>query len=97
LAWHSAWHDDEEKAMNGVGFLGAVVIGLLAGWLAERIMGRRHGLLTNLIVGLVGAVLGGFVAGLAGFGYAGFLPSLIVSTLGAVLLLALLNALGRRG
>jgi uncharacterized membrane protein YeaQ/YmgE (transglycosylase-associated protein family) len=83
--------------MNGVGFLGAVIIGLLAGWFAERIMGRRHGLLTNLIVGLLGAVLGGFVAGLAGFGYVGFLPSLIVSTLGAVLLLALLNAFGRRG
>ncbi|MBX9751504.1 MAG: GlsB/YeaQ/YmgE family stress response membrane protein [Roseococcus sp.] len=83
--------------MNGVGFIGAIVIGLLAGWLAERFMGRSHGLITNLIVGLVGAVLGGFVAGLAGFGYAGFLPSLIVSTLGAVLLLVLLNMVARRG
>lgn len=82
--------------MNGVGILGAIVIGLLAGWLAERIMGRSHGLITNLIVGLIGAVLGGFVAGVAGFGYVGFLPSLVVSTLGAVLLLALLNMLGGR-
>ena len=83
--------------MNGVGFLGAVVIGLLAGWLAERIMGRSHGLITNLIVGLIGAFLGGFVAQFAGFGYRGFLPSLIVSTLGAVLLLAALGAFSRRG
>jgi uncharacterized membrane protein YeaQ/YmgE (transglycosylase-associated protein family) len=82
--------------MSGVGFFGAVVIGLLAGWLAERILKRRHGLITNLVVGLVGAVLGGWIAGLAGFGYAGFFPSLIVSTLGAVLLLAALGAVSRR-
>ena len=59
-------------------------------------MDRSHGLVTNLIVGLIGAVLGGFVAGMAGFGYQGFLPSLVVSTLGAVLLLFLLNIFGKR-
>ena len=82
--------------MSGVGLIGSVIIGLLAGWLAERILKRRHGLLTNLIVGLVGAILGGWVAGLAGFGYQGFFPSLIVSTLGAVLLLVALGAVTRR-
>jgi len=82
--------------MNGVGFFGAIIIGLLAGWLAERMMSRSHGLITNLIVGLVGALLGGWVAGLLGFAYRGWLPSLLVSTLGAVLLLWLLSAMRRR-
>ena len=36
-----------------------LVVGILAGWLAERITGRNHGLLTNLIVGIVGAFIGG--------------------------------------
>ncbi len=82
--------------MSGVGFFGAIIIGLLAGWIAERLMKRSHGLLTNLIVGLVGAVVGGWVAGLLGFGYRGFIPSLVVSVFGAVLLLFLLSIIRKR-
>ena len=82
--------------MNGVGFFGAIIIGLLAGWLAERMMSRSHGLIMNLIVGLVGALLGGWVASLLGFTYQGWWPSLVVSTLGAVLLLWILSAVRRK-
>nr|WP_295110099.1 GlsB/YeaQ/YmgE family stress response membrane protein [uncultured Caulobacter sp.] len=77
--------------MNGVGFIGAIIIGIIAGWLAEKIMKRDHGLLTNLIVGLVGALIGAFVVGMFGFQYGGWIASLLVSTLGAVLLLWLLG------
>ncbi|HEY0052689.1 MAG TPA: GlsB/YeaQ/YmgE family stress response membrane protein, partial [Caulobacteraceae bacterium] len=69
--------------------IGAVVIGILAGWIAEQITGRRHGLLMNLIVGLVGAFVGGFLASVVGIDIEGFWMSLIASTVGAVLLLAL--------
>jgi len=82
--------------MSGVGLLGAIVIGILAGWIAERVMKRNHGLLTNLIVGLVGALLGGFVANALNIGFGGFIGSLVVSTVGAVLLLALLGLVRRR-
>mgnify|MGYP001340754526 CR=1 FL=1 len=58
--------------MNGVGLIGAIVIGILAGWIAEKVMGRSHGLLTNLIVGLVGALLGAFIAGALHIGFGGF-------------------------
>jgi uncharacterized membrane protein YeaQ/YmgE (transglycosylase-associated protein family) len=71
--------------------IACLIVGVLAGWLAERITGRNHGLLTNLIVGIVGAFIGGFlISGLLGFRYVeGFnLPSIIVATLGAVILLA---------
>jgi uncharacterized membrane protein YeaQ/YmgE (transglycosylase-associated protein family) len=74
-----------------VNVLACLVVGILAGWLAERITGRNHGLLTNLIVGIVGAFIGGFLfSNLLGFQYVeGFnLSSITVATLGAVILLA---------
>lgn len=82
--------------MNEVGFIGAIIIGIAAGWIAEQVMHREHGLLTNLIVGLVGALLGALVADLLGFDFAGFWGSLLVSTLGAILLLFLLGLFRRR-
>jgi len=82
--------------MSGVGIIGAIIIGILAGWIAEKVMKRNQGLLTNLIVGIVGAILGGFIAARVGIVYGGFLGSLLVSTLGAILLLAILGALKRR-
>jgi uncharacterized membrane protein YeaQ/YmgE (transglycosylase-associated protein family) len=82
-----------EAAMSGVGILGAIIIGIVAGWIAEQVTHREHGLITNLIVGLVGALLGGFLANLLGVEFGGFLGSLLISTLGAVLLLFLLGAL----
>ena len=79
--------------------LGWIVVGILAGWLAEWITGRNHGLLTNLIVGIAGAFIGGFIfSNLLGFRYAeGFnLPSIVVATVGAVVLLAIVGAFQSR-
>ena len=79
--------------------IACIVVGVLAGWLAERITGRNHGLLTNLIVGIVGAFIGGFlVSSLLGFQYAEGLntPSIVVATAGAVLLLAVFGGVQRR-
>lgn len=82
--------------MNGVGFIGAIIIGIFAGWLAEKIMKRDHGLLTNLVVGLVGSLIGAFLASMVGLGATGWIGSLVVSTIGAVVLLALLGLFRRR-
>jgi uncharacterized membrane protein YeaQ/YmgE (transglycosylase-associated protein family) len=82
--------------MHGIGLLGAIVIGILAGWIAERVMNRNQGLFTNLIVGLIGALLGGWLADVLHISFGGFIGSLIVSTAGAILLLALLGALRRK-
>ena len=82
--------------MNEVSIFGAIIIGILAGWIAEQVMGRSHGLLTNLIVGVVGAFLGAFIVGALGIGFAGFWGSLIVSAFGAIVLLFLLNLVKRR-
>lgn len=78
-----------------------IVVGLIAGWLAEQIMGRNQGLLTNIVVGIVGAMVGGFLfSSILGFRYdAGFnLPSIVVATVGAIVLLAIVGAVqSRRG
>ena len=73
--------------MNDVSILGAVVIGILAGWIAEQVMGRRHGLLTNLVVGVIGAFMGAFIADAMDIRYAGLIGSLVISTLGAIVVL----------
>lgn len=76
-----------------------IVVGLVAGWLAERITGRNHGLLTNLVVGIIGAFVGGFLfSSLLGFRYEeGFnLASILVATIGAVALLAVTGGFSAR-
>ncbi len=83
--------------MNEVSIIGAVIIGILAGWIAEQVMGREHGLVTNLIVGVVGAFLGAFIASALNIGFAGFWGSLLISSVGAIVLLALVGMFrGRR-
>lgn len=73
-------------------FIYFLLIGLTAGWLASQIMkGRSFGLLGNLGVGVVGAVLGGFLFRLLGLAAIGLIGSLITATVGAVLLLWILQ------
>ncbi|MCB1381860.1 MAG: GlsB/YeaQ/YmgE family stress response membrane protein [Notoacmeibacter sp.] len=73
--------------MAGVGFFGMLLIGFLAGYIAERSMNRNHGLLTNILVGVAGSFVGGTLAGLLGITYYGFLGNLVVATLGAIVIL----------
>ena len=74
-------------AMPGVGFFGMLVIGFLAGWIAERSMNRDHVLLTNIMVGIAGSFVGGTLASLMNVVYYGFVGNLIVATIGAVIVL----------
>jgi uncharacterized membrane protein YeaQ/YmgE (transglycosylase-associated protein family) len=77
-----------------VSILAWIVVGLIAGWLAERFTGRNQGLITNLVVGIIGAFIGGILfSTILGFDYRqGFnLASIIVATVGAVVFLFLLD------
>ena len=72
----------------GLGWFAFLVVGLFAGWIAEKLMDRDHGLLRNLIVGVVGAYLGAFLFNLVGIGAAStFWGALVVAVIGAVVLL----------
>ena len=77
----------------------SILVGVIAGFLAEKIMSSSGGLLTNLVVGLIGGMLGGWVAGALGLTYIGegMVDRIVVSTCGAVLLLAIWRAVtGKR-
>ena len=74
-------------SMPGTGFFGMLVIGFLAGWIAERTMNRDHGILTNILVGIAGSFVGGTLAGLLGITFYGFLGNLVVAIVGAILIL----------
>ena len=76
--------------------IGWLAMGALAGWFASMIAGTnaQMGLLANIVVGILGAFLGGFIVrSLGGAGVDGFnLWSLLVATLGAVVLLMIVKA-----
>jgi uncharacterized membrane protein YeaQ/YmgE (transglycosylase-associated protein family) len=55
----------------GVGFIMAIVIGALAGWLAEKFTRSDMGLIANIVMGIIGAVVGNFLARLLGIGSTG--------------------------
>jgi uncharacterized membrane protein YeaQ/YmgE (transglycosylase-associated protein family) len=74
-------------SMPGVGFFGMLIVGVLAGWIAERAMSRNHGLLTNILVGIAGSFVGGTLAGLLNIQFYGFLGNLVVAVVGAILIL----------
>ena len=83
--------------MSGVGIIGTIIIGILAGWIAEKILRRRDSLIVNLIAGVVGAFIGSFIATRLGFTVgAGIIPSLLIATLGAIVLLFILGLFQRR-
>ena len=83
------------------GFLGAIIIGGLAGWVASMIMktDQSMGLLMNIVVGVIGAVLANLLLPMFGVsGTSGFsLWSFVVALIGAILLLFIVKLFtGRR-
>jgi uncharacterized membrane protein YeaQ/YmgE (transglycosylase-associated protein family) len=74
-------------SMPGTGFFGMLLIGFLAGYVAERTMNRSHGIFTNILVGIAGSFVGGTLAGLLDINYYGFLGNLVVAIAGAVVIL----------
>lgn len=86
--------------MDGLGIIGAIVLGGLAGWVASMFAGTnaRQGLLGNIIVGIIGGFLGSFIFGLFGSnGVTGFnLWSFVVALVGAIILLVIWKAITGR-
>jgi uncharacterized membrane protein YeaQ/YmgE (transglycosylase-associated protein family) len=77
-----------------MGLVWAILIGLIAGWLAGKVMkGRGYGPLMDILLGMVGGVIGRLVFGLLGLGAWNLLGSIVVSFVGAVILIALVRKL----
>ena len=70
-----------------MGFIAWIVVGAIAGFLANQVMGSREGLLMMVVLGVVGGILGGFVASTilkAGSVNGINVESVVIATLGAI-------------
>jgi len=74
----------------GHGLIAWILIGLIAGWLTGKLMkGSGFGFWMDMVVGLVGAMVGGFLSshmGGGGVNEHGMVMSIVIATIGAVLL-----------
>ena len=84
-----------------MGFIAWIVVGAIAGFLANQIMGSREGLIMMVILGIVGGLVGGWLAtnvfkmgSVDGIN----IESIFIATLGAILVVFVVNAVrGGRG
>ena len=83
-----------------MGIIAWIVVGLIAGALAKLIMPGDDpgGIIVTILLGIVGAFVGGFVVNLlGGAGVSGFnLWSVVVATIGAIILLAIYRMVAGR-
>ncbi|MFL4468604.1 GlsB/YeaQ/YmgE family stress response membrane protein [Tateyamaria armeniaca] len=74
--------------MTGIGWIGSLIIGALAGWIAEKIMKTDQSLIMNIVLGIVGAlVLNWLLIAILGTTLGGWIGQLIVAAAGACLLI----------
>jgi uncharacterized membrane protein YeaQ/YmgE (transglycosylase-associated protein family) len=83
-------------AQPGVGLLAMLIIGAIAGWIAEKVTKSDHGIFTNLLVAIAGAFVGGTIAELQQIPIIGFCRTLMAATIGAILILFLWQRLRNR-
>ena len=82
-----------------MGILGWIIFGLIVGALAKLVMPGKDpgGFIITILLGVAGAFVGGWIGHALGWYEAGEGPGIIVSIIGAVLLLAIYRAvIGRR-
>lgn len=83
-----------------VGWIIALIVGGIAGWLASLVMNRdaSMGIFWNIVVGCIGSVIGNLVAnqfGIVGSVKEFSLTGLLVAIVGAIILLAIVNLVQR--
>jgi len=71
----------------GVGWIAAIIIGGLAGWIASSFMKSDTGIFMNIILGIVGAAIASFIFGMLGVSFGGWIGYLIAGIVGACILI----------
>ncbi len=79
---------------EGIGWLAAILVGGIAGWLAEKVTASNMGVITNVILGVIGAGIATWLFNMLGLQLkAGWLSYLISGFVGAVILILLTRML----
>ncbi len=82
-----------------MGWIATIILGGIAGWLASMVMNRdaSMGILWNIVVGIVGGIIGSAIGNVTGFltDEAGWIMYLVTATIGAIVLLAIVNLVQR--
>ncbi|MBC9246443.1 GlsB/YeaQ/YmgE family stress response membrane protein [Paracoccus sp. 11-3] len=83
--------------MEGFGWILSIILGAIAGWIAEQLMKSEHGLLMNIILGIVGAVVGNWLAvTIFGATMGGAIGQIIIAVIGACILIWLGRLIRRK-
>ena len=77
--------------MDVVSILITLAIGAVAGWITSFIMNTKGGLIRNIIVGILGGFVGSYLCKLLNISFAGYLGTILVSVVGACLLVFVIN------
>ena len=80
----------------GVGFLSMLLIGAIAGWVAEKVTEHDHSIFTNILVGIAGSFVGGVLAGVLNIQVFGFFRTLVAAIIGAILILFIWHRVRQR-
>ncbi|WP_147109941.1 GlsB/YeaQ/YmgE family stress response membrane protein [Tateyamaria sp. syn59] len=76
--------------MTGLGWFAAIIVGALAGWIAEKIMKTDHSLLLNIVLGILGAVVfNAILTFVFGSTLGGWIGQLVAGIVGACILISL--------
>ena len=70
-----------------MGLIGAIIIGFLAGFIANKLMDKGGGLLWDLFFGVNGGLLGGYLFDLLNISLGGIVGQLVTAVVGAVIVL----------
>ena len=80
-----------------IGWIAAIVVGGIAGWLAEQFMKSDMGLVMNIVLGIVGAAVASWLFSLIGFSFGpGWVGYLIAGFIGAVILIFVVRTFRQR-
>lgn len=73
-----------------------IIVGLVAGFIADKLIKNSFGMIGDLLIGIAGSFLGTWVFGLFGIGGGGLLEQILYALVGAVLLLIIINFFKRK-
>lgn len=70
-----------------IGWIAAIIVGGIAGWIASSVMKSDTGIFLNITLGIIGAAIASFLFGLLGVSFGGWIGYLVAGIVGACILI----------